>query len=149
MSDGIHLSIVTPSAKLIDIENSVSVRADDESGSFGILKGHTDFLTVLIPSVVRWRDAQGAEHYCIVDGGILTVRGGIEVAIACRQGKIGEDIDRLHEDIAAMRAEQADAARNARVEQTQLHANAVRQLMRLMRMSGDTAGPTLQRRTVR
>ena len=37
----------------------VSVRAEDASGSFGILPGHADFLTSLAPSVVRWRRRDG------------------------------------------------------------------------------------------
>lgn len=137
MSNPLHLTIVTPSAKLVDIADAVSVRAEDQSGSFGILQGHADLLTVLTPSVVRWRDAGKSEHYCIVDGGVLTVSQGRNVAIACRQGRVGTDIGLLNQDIATMRAEQTDAARRTRVEQTRLHASAVRQLMRLMQGDGE------------
>jgi F-type H+-transporting ATPase subunit epsilon len=83
--------------------------------------------------VVRWRDAAQVEHYCVVGGGVLTVADGRRVAVACRQGTVGDDLVRLEADVAAMRAAAADADRLARVEQMRLHARAVRQLMRYLR----------------
>ncbi len=44
----------TPAAILIDADDVRSLRAEDESGAFGVLPGHADLLTVLPPSVVRW-----------------------------------------------------------------------------------------------
>ena len=49
-----RLLITTPTAVVIDDPNVVAVRAEDESGSFGILNGHADFLTALTVSVVSW-----------------------------------------------------------------------------------------------
>ena len=59
-----------------DHDDVVSVRAEDASGSFGILPGHADLLTVLTPSVVAWRHADGRPGWCAVRRGVLTVRGG-------------------------------------------------------------------------
>ena len=42
-----HLQIVSPLAVEAELTGIVSVRAEDRSGSFVILPGHTDFLTVL------------------------------------------------------------------------------------------------------
>ena len=39
-----RLLITTPTAVVIDEQDVVAVRAEDESGSFGILNGHADFL---------------------------------------------------------------------------------------------------------
>jgi len=50
-----RLLITTPTAVVIDDPDVVTVRAEDESGSFGILNGHADFLTALTVSVVSWR----------------------------------------------------------------------------------------------
>ncbi|ACB96346.1 F0F1 ATP synthase subunit epsilon [Beijerinckia indica] len=129
MSAALHLSITTPSAVLIDQADIVSLRAEDESGGFGILPGHADLLTVLRASVVRWHARDDIIHYCVVRSGVLTVTEGQRIAIACRQGTTGDDLTRLEEDVAAMRAEEVDAGRRARVEQLRLHAHAVRQLM--------------------
>lgn len=132
MSPGLHLTITTPSAVLVDRGDVVSVRAEDESGGFGIRPHHAEFLTVLPASVLRWRERDGTERYCVVEGGILSVTGGRHVAVACRQGTQGDDLAALQADVAAMRAGEADAGRRARTEQMRMHARAVRQLMRYL-----------------
>ncbi len=51
------LLITTPTAVVINAQDVAAVRAEDESGSFGILNGHADFLTALTVSVVSWHNA--------------------------------------------------------------------------------------------
>ena len=131
MTRRLHLSIATPGDVLVDAADVSAVRAEDESGSFGILPGHVDLLTVLSPSVVRWR-ADGGTRYCAVLGGVLTVRGGAEVAIPCREGTVADDLAALETAVRQMREAAADEARRAKVDETRLHANAVRQLMRYL-----------------
>jgi F-type H+-transporting ATPase subunit epsilon len=70
--------------------------------------------------------------FCAVRGGVLTVTGGREVAVACRQAQLGYRLEDLGAQIAAARAAETDADRRARVAQTKLHAHAVRQLMRYL-----------------
>ena len=60
MTDALHLTITTPATVLVDRDDVARVRAEDESGGFGILPGHADLLTVLPASVVRWRSGDGA-----------------------------------------------------------------------------------------
>lgn len=133
MRPGLHLTVTTPMEVLADVPGVVALRAEDESGGFGILPGHTDFLTALPASVLRWRGADGVEHFCALRAGLLTVTGGDRVAVACREGLLGDDLARLEAKVAALRADEADAARRARVEQMRLHASAVRQLIRYLR----------------
>jgi len=47
-----RLSITTPLSKVIEAEGITYLRAEDETGAFGILPGHADFLTTLTVSVV-------------------------------------------------------------------------------------------------
>jgi F-type H+-transporting ATPase subunit epsilon len=64
--------IVTP---LKTTEKDVHhIRLKDGTGFFGIMKGHTDFLTVLEPSLCYYSDAGGEEFFLAVDGGILSIR---------------------------------------------------------------------------
>lgn len=133
MSAGLHLTITTPSAVLVDVADAQSVRAEDDSGGFGILPGHADFLTVLPASVIRWRDDAGHLHYCAQGGGVFAVSEGNRILVACRQATLGDDLGRLENDVRAMQSALADADRKSRVEQTRLHTNAVRQLARLLR----------------
>jgi F-type H+-transporting ATPase subunit epsilon len=133
MSAGLQLIIATPAKVLIDVDDVRSLRAEDDSGAFGVLPGHADLLTVLPPSVVRWTTPDGATRYCAVSGGVLRVAGGKRVAIACRRGAVGGDLLALQAEIERMRSAELDADRRARVEQTRLHAQALRRLMRYLR----------------
>jgi F-type H+-transporting ATPase subunit epsilon len=133
MSSTLHLTIATPASVLVDNAQVVALRAEDESGSFGILPGHADFLTVLAPCVLRWRGSEGVPHFCAVKEGVLRVFDGHNVSIACRDGVLGDALDALEALVRAARAQRLDVVRQARVEQTRLHAQAVRQLLRYLR----------------
>jgi len=141
MSKTLHLTVTTPAQVLVEADNVVAVRAEDQSGSFGVLPGHADLLTVLIPSVVRWRTADGATGYCAVRGGVFTVSQGRRVAVACREGVVSASLDDLEAKVRAARAQQLEAGRKARVEQTRIHAFAVRQLVRYLRPDPIAAAP--------
>ncbi len=136
----IRLTIATPSALIVDVDDVRSLRAEDESGAFGVLPGHADLLTVLPPSVLRWTRENQPTRYCALSGGVLTITGGNRVAVACRRGTLGDDLDTLQADVAAERAADLDADRRAKVEQTRLHARALRQLMRYLRGDGRALG---------
>jgi F-type H+-transporting ATPase subunit epsilon len=143
----LHLTIATPSRVLFDSTEVAALRAEDATGSFGILPGHAAFLTVLAPSVLRWHAADGIEIFCAVKEGVLRVSGGHEVSIACREGVMGTNgmsLEVLEAQVDAARAAQIDAVRRARVDETRLHAQAVRQLLRYLRPSArpvDGVGP--------
>jgi F-type H+-transporting ATPase subunit epsilon len=133
MNKTLHLTITTPAQILAASDNVVAVRAEDQSGSFGVLPGHADLLTALIPSVVRWRTADGAARFCAVRGGVFAVSGGRNVSVACREGVVGDSLDELEAKVRTVRARQLEADRKARAEQIRVHALAVRQLVRYLR----------------
>jgi len=68
------LHIVTPTK--ITEKDITYIRLKDETGFFGILKGHTNFLTVLVPSLCYYTDVNGREVFLAVDEGIVSVREG-------------------------------------------------------------------------
>ena len=142
MSALLHLTIATPARVLFDSTEVVALRAEDATGSFGILPGHAAFLTVLAPSVLRWHAADGIEQFCAVKEGVLRVSGGHEISIACREGVMGtsgKSLEILEAQVDAARAARLDAVRRARVDETRLHAQAVRQLLRYLRPSARPA----------
>jgi F-type H+-transporting ATPase subunit epsilon len=144
MSGALHLTVTTPGQILVDSSDIAAVRAEDESGSFGILPGHADLLTALVPSVVRWRTSDGAAHFCAVRGGVFTVSAGRNVAVACREAVLGDSLEDLEAKVRAVRAQQIEADRKARVEQVRLHALAVRQLLRYLRPTAVAAAAPVQ-----
>jgi F-type H+-transporting ATPase subunit epsilon len=143
VSGTLHLTITTPGQVLVDAAEIRALRAEDASGSFGILPGHTDLVTVLPASVVDWEDAAGQRHYCAQRGGVVSVTGGDRVSIACRQGTLGDDLTALATEVRRLRNAEQDIDRRARVEQMRLHAQAVRQLMRFLRPGQQLGGDDL------
>jgi F-type H+-transporting ATPase subunit epsilon len=128
-----RLLITTPTSVVIDDPNVVAVRAEDESGSFGILNGHVDFLTALSVSVVSWNGADDRRRFCAVRNGVLSVSNGSEVAIATREAIPGDDFDHLDQVVLAEFHEALDAERIARTESLQLQMKAIRQIVRYLR----------------
>ena len=49
-----RLTITTPLAIVVEADDVAHLRAEDETGAFGILPGHADFLTALAVSVASW-----------------------------------------------------------------------------------------------
>ena len=128
-----RLLITTPTNVVIDRRDVVAVRAEDESGSFGILTGHADFMTALSVSVVSWREIDNRQRFCAVRRGVLSVSNGDEVAIATREAILGDDLDRLEEVVLMQFRDALEAERDARTESLQLQMKAIRQIMRYLR----------------
>ena len=135
-----RLLITTPTTVVVDEPDASAVRAEDESGSFGILDGHDDLLTALAVSVVTWHCADGPPRYCAVRRGILSVAGGREVAIATREAIVGDDLDRLEQQVLAEFRQKADTERVSRVAALELQMKAIRQIVRYLRPERRGAG---------
>jgi len=128
-----RLLITTPTAVVADESDIAAVRAQDETGGFGILQSHADFLTVLSVSVVAWHRADAARRFCAVRRGILRVSGGNEVAIATREAIIGDDLDHLEQVVVGELRSALETERMARTESLQLQMKAIRQIVRYLR----------------
>ena len=128
-----RLLITTPTAIVVDKLNVSSVRAEDDSGSFGILRGHEDLLTALNVSIVSWRDTDDRMRYCAVRRGVLSVTQGSEIAIATREAVRGDDLDRLEEVVLNQFRERSETERASRTQSLQLQMKAIRQIVRFLR----------------
>ena len=123
------LAIVTPLQVVVDEEAVVSIRAEDASGSFGILSGHADFLTSLAISVVRWMRKDRTWGFCAVRGGVLTVAHGSVVSIATREAVAGDDLATLDQVVLDRFRTELDEERTQNVEATRLHLDMIRRLV--------------------
>lgn len=90
------LTIVTPT-KIME-RDITSIRLKDETGFFGILKGHTNFLTVLVPSLCYYTDVNDKEVFLAVDEGIVSVREGT-VTITSKEVFESDNAEKLAEII--------------------------------------------------
>ncbi|HXP73165.1 MAG TPA: F0F1 ATP synthase subunit epsilon [Stellaceae bacterium] len=134
-----RLTVTTPLAIVVDVADVAHVRAEDDTGAFGILPGHADFLTALAVSVVSWRNAGGDDHHVAVRGGMLEVRGGVSVSIAAPDAVQGEDLQRLETDVLAVFQRQLVEEQAARTDAQRLYLAAIRQICRFLR-PGQAAG---------
>jgi F-type H+-transporting ATPase subunit epsilon len=130
------LRITTPLTVAVDAEDILSLRADDATGSFGILPGFTGFLTSLTISVVSWKSRDGTQHFCAVRRGVLSVTGGQQIAIATREAVPGDDLTTLDETILARFRADAESERAEVVNSTQLQLNAIRRIVSHLRPTG-------------
>ena len=68
MAELIKLEVVTPE-KYVVSEDTEIVMAPGTLGEFGVLRGHTPFLTSLKTGRLHYRDASGNEKVVFVSGG--------------------------------------------------------------------------------
>jgi F-type H+-transporting ATPase subunit epsilon len=131
-----RLRIITPLSVVVDADGVRALRADDASGSFGIMSGHADFLTSLAIGVVSWRGGDAIPHYCAVRRGVLSVTGGQEIAIATREAVLGDDLATLDETVLARFRADVEVERMERVDSMRLQLNAIRQIVTHLRAPG-------------
>ncbi|MFZ7089920.1 F0F1 ATP synthase subunit epsilon [Primorskyibacter sp. 2E233] len=122
-----RLRIITPLSVVVD-EDIDSLRAEDASGSFGVLPGHAPFLTALAISIVSWRRDQ-TEGFCAVRGGVMTISHGAAIDIATREAVAGEDLATLDADVLARFQSDAEEERIEHVETVRLQLHAIRQMI--------------------
>ncbi|WOJ91335.1 F0F1 ATP synthase subunit epsilon [Methylocapsa polymorpha] len=137
-----RLSISTPLAIVIDADDVSYLRAEDETGAFGVLPGHADFLTALAVSVVSWRNHKGAEHHVAVRGGMLEVRGGKAIDVATQEAVASDDLRHLETEVLATFRRGIEAERTARTDAQRLYLAAIRQIYRFLRSDRDPALPS-------
>ena len=135
-----RLSVATPLAIVIEVSDVAHLRAEDDTGAFGILLGHADFLTALAVSVVTWRDESGIEHHVALRGGMLEVRDGDTIAIATPEAVTSEDLHRLEVEVLDTFRRELLEEQAARTDARRLYLAAIRQIARFLR-GGET--PTM------
>lgn len=136
-----RLTVTTPLAIVVDTDDVTHLRAEDETGAFGILPGHADFLTALAISVVSWRNGQDAEHHVAVHGGMLEMRGGSSISVATREAVPGDDLHRLEAEVLVRFHRQLAEEQAARKDAQRLYLAAIRQICHFLRPGRTPARP--------
>ena len=103
MAGNIHLEIVTPDKAVVSEEVKI-VMAPGSLGEFGVLIGHTPFLTTLKTGIIRYTDAQGTERYVFVNGGFAEALPD-KVTVLAESSERREDVDLDRAKTALERAE--------------------------------------------
>ncbi len=103
MADNIQLEIVTPSKAVVKDEAQI-VMAPGSLGEFGVLSGHTPFMTSLKVGIVKYVDDSGKERFVFVNGGFAEALPD-RVTILAESAERKEDIDVARAKAAMERAQ--------------------------------------------
>ncbi|WP_193187512.1 F0F1 ATP synthase subunit epsilon [Nisaea sediminum] len=127
------LVVSTPLSVVVEADHVAHLRAEDETGAFGILPGHADFLTALTISVVTWRDGSDVEHCVAVRGGMLEMRDGNRISIATREAIAHEDLDLLETEVLENFRRHVADERASRLDAHRLYLAAIHQIQTALR----------------
>lgn len=102
------LRVITPQS-VFEREASY-LRLRDRTGYFGIMRGHTGFLTLLEPALGYYRTPAGEEVFLAIDGGLFSVENG-RATISSPEVFEGADADDLARRIEQTRARRQESER--------------------------------------
>ena len=103
MADNIRLEVVTPEKQVVN-DLAQIVMAPGSMGEFGVLSGHTPFMTSLNTGAIRYRDESGKDQYVFVSGGFAEALPD-KVTVLAESAERMEDIDVDRAKEAVARAE--------------------------------------------
>ncbi len=104
MAENIKFEVVTPE-KLVVNENAQIVVAPGALGEFGILSGHTPFLSTLKTGAIRYTDEKGKDHYVFVSGGFAEALPN-KVTVLAESAERKRNIDKERAEAALKRAQE-------------------------------------------
>lgn len=103
MAGNIIVEVVTPE-KVVVSEEAQIVASPGSLGEFGVLIGHTPFLTALKTGVIRYTAADGNERFVFVSGGFAEALPD-RVTVLAESAERRKDIDLERAKSALERAE--------------------------------------------
>jgi F-type H+-transporting ATPase subunit epsilon len=104
MAKSINLEVVTPDQAVVSDETQIVV-APGTYGEFGVLPGHTSFLTTLKTGMLRYKDSGGSERVVFINGGFVEVLPD-KVTVLAESAERRRDIDVERARAALKRAEE-------------------------------------------
>ena len=113
MAGNIRLEVVTPEKYVVDEEVQIAV-LPGSLGEFGVLIGHTPFLTTLKTGIMHFTDAKGTQRFVFVSGGFSEALPD-KVTVLAESAERREDID-LERAKAAMQRAQERLAKATQAE---------------------------------
>ena len=103
MADNIILEVVTPENVVVSEEAQI-VASPGSLGEFGVLIGHTPFLTTLKTGIIRYTAADGTEQFVFVSGGFAEALPD-KVTVLAESAEKRQDVDLDRAKAAMERAE--------------------------------------------
>jgi len=131
MADTIRLEVVTPEKQVVS-DLAQIVMAPGSMGEFGVLSGHTPFMTSLKTGAIHYRDENGKDQFIFVSGGFAEALPD-KVTILAESAEKMEDIDTERAKAAIERAEKrlAEDRAKEKVDIARARAAIERAVMRI------------------
>lgn len=103
MAENLRLEVVTPEKSVVS-ESAQIVMAPGSLGEFGVLAGHTPFLTTLKTGTLKYKDESGRERFVFVSSGFAEALPD-RVTVLAESAERRKDIDIERARAAMERAE--------------------------------------------
>ena len=139
MAANIKLEVVTPERVVVSEECQI-VAAPGSLGEFGVLSGHTPFLTSLKTGIIRYTDAKGTEQSVFISGGFAEALPN-KVTVLAESAERKSEIDLERAKAAMERAQKRLESDSTREDIDFVRARAAleRALVRLKLAAGASA----------
>jgi F-type H+-transporting ATPase subunit epsilon len=136
----LKLDIVTPERLIISTEVD-EVVVEGVNGEFGILLGHTPFLSLLGIGEVRYREGNTVSRLAVADG--FAEAGPEQVTILAERCERPEEIDVGRAQAAQDRAEERIVGDTTEIDFTRAEA-ALRRALNRVQVAGYRATPVME-----
>tara|TARA_R110000787_G_scaffold181008_3_gene293137 strand:+ start:73137 stop:73562 length:426 start_codon:yes stop_codon:yes gene_type:complete len=127
------LSISTPLTEPVVIDDVAHLRAEDDTGSFGILENHACLITVVGTSVLSWRCHDDSEGHCAVRAGILNLPDGHRISVTAREAILGDSLEHLEDAVLVNFRRREAEERSERADIERLRISAIRRICGYLR----------------
>ncbi len=122
MAENIRLEVVTPERSIVSEEAQI-VMAPGTLGEFGVLSGHTPFLTSLKVGPLYFKDADGKDRYVFISGGFAEALPN-KVTVLAESAERRREIDIERARTALERAQKRLAEEKAKADVDYIRARA-------------------------
>jgi F-type H+-transporting ATPase subunit epsilon len=122
-----RLEVTVPSRVMLD-QAVTKVVAEGQGGSFCLLPRHIDMAAALVPGLLSFTSADGAQGLLGIDEGVLVKRGG-DVLVATLNAVRGDDLATLRAAVRERFIELDEHERVARSALARLEAGVVRRFL--------------------
>lgn len=129
MAESIRLEVVTPEKSVVS-ESAQIVMAPGSMGEFGVLTGHTPFLTTLKTGSLKYKDESGRERFVFVSSGFAEALPD-RVTVLAESAERRKDIDVQRAKSAVERAEKRLQSAGKDVDYIRAKAALLRAISRI------------------
>lgn len=129
MAENIRLEVVTPEKSVVS-ERAQIVMAPGSLGEFGVLAGHTPFLTTLKTGALKYKDETGRERFVFISSGFAEALPD-RVTVLAESAERRKDIDIERAKAAVERAEKRLQASGEDIDFVRAKAALLRAISRI------------------